>query len=194
MLQAEEKDIFYEWMFLFNHQKNIRPIDTVCYPTHDSEKKILGENIKLSYNNYIDEFYVASKNNVIPVLLKDGSMIFFHYIFDNNGIVIEHHIAFLPYPSEDEPLENILSKIIRIDYEQQGYKPNVHSYTHMHHGKFSSYRFTVENIVYPLEFIAYIMKTNYDYCYPKIMSMIKETHRSTITEEENGYFAFHIKK
>lgn len=194
MLQAEEKDIFHEWMFLFNNQKNISPIDTVCHPTHDSEKKTLGKNIKLNYNNYVDEFYIASKNNVIPVLLKDGSMIFFNYIFNEEGIVAEHHISFLPYPNEEVPLENILSKIIRIDYEKLGYKPNVHSYTHMHHGRFSSYRFTVENIVYPLEFIAYILKTNYDYYSPQIMSIIGKSHRSTITDEENGFFSFHIKK
>lgn len=193
MLQAEQKDVFNEWMFLFNNRTNIDPIDIVCYPKYDSIKKILGKNVKLNYNNYVDEFYAASKNDRISVLMRDGSMVFFCYNFDNNGIVIEHHLSFLPCPNEDVPLENILSKVIRIDYEQVGYKPNVHSYTHMHQGKFNSYRFTVENIVYPLEFIAFILRVNYDYSSPKIMNELSKVHRCTLTDEENGFFTLHIK-
>lgn len=194
MFRNEEKDIYDEWMFLFNNQKNIPTIDTVGHPRYDSTQKIIGKSIKINYNNYREEFYLVSKDNPIPILLADGSMIFFDYVFDEDGTIVEHHLSYLPSPTEKDSLESTLSKIIRIDYEQEGFIPNVHSYTHLHSGKNSSYRFTVENIVYPLEFIAFIILTNYNHISEKIMNELGKTHRSTLTEEEKGFFSLRIKR
>lgn len=75
-----------------------------------------------------------------------------------------------------------------------GFVENIHSLTHLHNGKFSAYRFTVENIVFPLEFLSFILLTNYNYKFDTINSKLKTDHRLTLKNEEKGYFSLRILK
>ena len=194
MLIGEQKEIYNEWEFIFNNQKNIEPISMVNLPRQLSHSSIFGENVRINYNNYIEDFYATSKNYNIPILLNDHSMLFFNYIFDSNGMIVEHHLTYYPCPNEEQALEDTLSKIIRVDYEEVGFVENIHSLTHLHNGKFSAYRFTVENIVFPLEFLSFILLTNYNYKFDTINSKLKTDHRLTLKNEEKGYFSLRILK
>lgn len=193
MIKNEQKIMFDEWLFLYNNYAKFEPIEQVCYPFISKNMNIIGENVKINHNYYREDFFNTSKDKRIHILMRDGSMIFFQYLFDKNGKILEHHLTFYPIPKEDDTIDLTLSKMIRIDFEETGYKPCSHSLVHLHNGKFSSFRFALGNMVSPLEFLSFIMIHLYNYTSQEIISKLKEM-RETVKDDESGTFFMKMRK
>lgn len=189
-LNNESKIVFNELLFVFRNQNKFKKIQLINYPGLSDDNKYLGENIKISFVNYENEFYKISSEKKVSIVLDDDSIINLNYVFDNEGNIVEHHLCFLPNPLESEvSIEEIESKYIRIDYEHIGYTPKVHSYVHFHIGKYKNLRLPCSSIISPIQFISFIFLFYYNTEYKEFSIFLKkENIRNALTSNESGTF------
>lgn len=112
--------------------------------------------------NYNDVFNKVLNNDEYFIIFTDFSILHFDYMFDDENQVIFSRLSYLPH-IDNEAIENTqYSKYIRIDYEPDDHKEIVHTKCHLHIGiDKNNFRIPVSTIIYPLEFIYFILKYIY---------------------------------
>ena len=132
----------------------------------------------IKHNNYIEDLSKIKESQKNHILLSDNSVISLTYHFDSNGNIIKHNISYIPdildkesfwssRQSQDEHsyneyFNNMISKYLRIDFDDLGYAEYHHSKVHMHIGlRDNDFRLPVYGIIYPNEFIYFILKYVY---------------------------------
>ncbi len=112
--------------------------------------------------NYFDVFNKIIDNDEYFLLFADFSILHFDYMFNDNNQVIFSRLTYFPYV-ENELAKNIqYSKYIRIDYEPDDHKEIIHTKCHLHIGiDKNNFRIPVSTIIYPIEFIYFILKYIY---------------------------------
>lgn len=143
----------------------------------------IGKTIKFGVSDYYKTYKEIFNNKEYHILLNDGSLICYYYVFDISNEIIKHCIYYIPAPSEtvanyyeynydgEEKIDNdvlleiieILKKYIRIDYSLEGKKEFVHTNVHLHFGLDNSQiRFPILSKIYPHEFLYFILKYGYE--------------------------------
>lgn len=131
----------------------------------------------IQYNSYKEIFDIILYQDQYTIALIDDSMILMHYIFDNDGNMIQHTLSFLPnykdtYLKEDElwiddstseiNYNSRLGNYIRVDYNSLGRREYYHTLVHMHVGVFKDgIRIPLQHFLYPYEFLYIIFKYIY---------------------------------
>ena len=194
-LKLEAKVVFEQWKYLYENKNKYGQVLLINYPSIDDDKKKIGHNHKMNINEYESSFHELSNSNKCSVVFNDGGIICFNYLFDDEGMIVEHHLNFFPCPYNDEEnIEVIMSKLVRIDFEEVGYKASEHSKVHFHSGKYSTLRMPFINWVSPLEFFSFILVHFYKSKSSDILEKICHESRKTMCDEENGTFALSFVK
>lgn len=195
-LLNESKLVYEQCLFIFQNQTKFNKIQIIYYPSFNKENTCFGKNVKVNFSNYANEFYRIATEEKTTIVLEDNSIINLNYSFDKEGFIIEHHLSYLPNPmaSNVSPQE-IESKYIRIDYENLGYAPKIHSNIHFHIGRYKNLRFPCTSIVSPIQFISFILLFYYNTEYSEFSRFLnKDNLRNLLQHDENGIFAINFIK
>ena len=82
--------------------------------------------------NYDEVFNKILDNDEYFIIFTDFSILHFDYMFNDENQIIFSRLTYLPYV-DNEAVKNVqYSKYIRIDYEPDDHKENVHTKCHLH--------------------------------------------------------------
>ena len=142
----------------FTKSKNIDVVNR--FVVKDNNIGIRLPHIKRSnYREPIDNL-IEKKNYYIS--FTDFSLLHIEYEFDKESNICYSCLSYLPYIDNEEHENKQLSKYIRIDYAPNDYKEIIHTKCHLHIGiDKTSFRIPVQTIIYPKEFIYFILKYIY---------------------------------
>lgn len=163
----------------FNFDNHINKVNNINFKNNE-----IGSLIKFNYFSYVSIYLEILNNEKYHLLLNDGSLICFYYLFDNLNKIKKHSLYYIPAPSEELlqkfnsqvisslnelsqenliELSNLLEKNIRIDYDLEGKKEFTHTNVHLHYGiNKDKIRFPIYSKVYPEEFVYFVLKYVYD--------------------------------
>ena len=112
-----------------------------------------------NYRDTLDSI-ISSQNYYIA--FNDLSLIHLYYVFDENNNVCYSCLTYLPFVDNELNENQQLSKYLRVDYSPDDYVEIIHSKCHMHIGiDKNDFRIPVQTIIYPKEFIFFILKYIY---------------------------------
>lgn len=172
---------------------------------HEGKKYIGDKADKIRFHSYMETFNEMMYNNQYTVSLKDDSMIFLFYEFDDDNNIAGHSLTYLPNflvdteqkkervsdDAEDEEinfkqLHRRISNFVRVDFEEVGNKEYYHSLIHMHIGtERNALRIPIEHCVLPFEFMFFVLKYIYHLPDEELIDLEFEMSRnSMLTENE----------
>lgn len=132
-----------------------------------------------NYREAIDDL-LKKKNYYI--VFNDISLLHLEYEFDKENNVCYSCLSYLPFIDNELHENEQFSKYIRIDYAPNDHKEIVHTKCHLHIGiDKNSFRIPVQTIIYPKEFIYFILK----YIYHEDSEFI---HLLTLNNENESRF------
>jgi hypothetical protein len=167
--------IFKEWRSLYQELPKHHLFNLIGFPKTGDAPNTIGYSLPhVKESNYNDIFSTVLKDKLYSVLFMDGSIITMYYRFDNQDNIHSANLHFLPNPnidSEDSDILNIfsaytqsdiLSKYVRIDFDDNGYEKFFHGYVHLHSTlNKNGPRFSLDSWLSPLQFIEFILITVY---------------------------------
>lgn len=111
-------------------------------------------------DNYKGVYDEIIGNNSFEILFKDSSFITFQYSFNKRKSFAKYSLHYFPncYINETLSIKEI-GKYLRIDFEPNSHRPNIHSSVHIHPNIFrQEIRLSFSTHVYPKDFLYIIMK------------------------------------
>lgn len=193
---------FYGLQILQRKIEIINVVNDYC----EVQKFIGNKAEKIRFHSYMDAFNEMMYKNQYTVSLKDDSMIFLFYEFDESDNVVGHALTYLPnfrydeekkqekvYGDEEEEeeinfiqLHRRISNFVRVDYEEVGNEEYYHSLIHMHIGtERNALRIPIEHYVMPFEFMFFVLKYVYHLPDEELVDLQFEMSRnSMLTENE----------
>lgn len=167
--------IFKEWRSLYQELPKHHLFNLIGFPKTSDAPNMIGNSLPhVKESNYNDIFSAVLNDKLYSVLFMDGSIITMYYQFDNQDNIQSANLHYLPNPnidSEDSDIFNIfsgytqadiLSKYIRIDFDDNGYEKFFHGYVHLHSTlNKNGPRFSLDTWLSPLQFIEFILITVY---------------------------------
>lgn len=168
-LKNEAKIVFDELMYIYKNYYSSGMISQCKYPKYDEKNKKFGnEKFRISRKNYLKDFIKIGENGMFFLEFYDESLVSISYEFDGNGQIVRFELSFIPsfesplFKNHDE--HSILSKYIRIDFDNEGYKKITHPKIHLHNNlERDGLRIPLNTIIYPSEFVYLILRYYYDY-------------------------------
>ena len=178
---SERDTIRNQFNQLSNLQQKIQIINVVN-DCHEAKSFIGDKADKIRFHSYMNSFNEMMYKNQYTISLKDDSMIFLHYEFDDDNNVVGHSLTYLPnfrddrenieekvYGEEDDDeeinyiqLHRRISNFVRVDFEKVGREEYYHSIIHMHIGtERNALRIPIEHYVMPFEFMFFVLKYVY---------------------------------
>lgn len=159
------------------------------FPNYNEESKLIGnEKYRVSRENYADDFVHVGDESKYFIELKDESLISVRYLFDEEKNLVSFESNLL-FKNKDD--FSILSKYIRIDYDNEGYKTMVHPKIHLHNNlERDGLRIPLNNIVYPSEFVYLILRYYYDFDWTILKKNLiyYQDKKEFLTDEEKSLF------
>ncbi len=192
--------VFQEWHNLYINCSHYSCINDVRYPIKNG--LCLGTKIPhIKESNYNEIYESVSNKNAFSIMFIDGGLATFYYEFDDKKRIHSHSLHYLPnilIESEEDDFynlfsnyskDNILSKYLRVDFGEEGYKEFYHSICHVHFSLIKdALRIPCETWFSPMEFLMFIM-TNIYHCPIDIEYRFKN---KTLTDNELMKFYLRI--
>jgi hypothetical protein len=193
MGKINEKDIVDEQLkYLHARRADVNLVVNFQFPkdAYDKTKQYYGKsNVMVREKNYEQRYCEIVDKEEYDILLEDDAIICFNYSYDKNKIV-KASLSYIPSPFFEQ-LNFAKSRYLRIDYDPEAYKENVHSCAHAHFGVFENHvRIPVKHIFYPKDFLYFVLKFYYSTheLYKKDLDFInslKENVKRRITLRNN---------
>lgn len=112
--------------------------------------------------NYRDSIDNLLRTKNYYIVFNDFSLLHLEYMFNKENNVYYSCLSYLPFIDNELQENEQLSKYIRIDYAPNDYKEIIHTKCHLHIGiDKNEFRIPVQTIIYPKEFIYFILKYIY---------------------------------
>ncbi len=167
--------IFNEWLSIYQTADKYSLFNLISYPKSNDDANTIGHDLPhVKESKYKDIFNSISQNKHFSVLFMDGSIITMYYQFDDQDNIQSANLHYLPNPyidNEDSDIfkifseytpSDILSKYIRIDFDENGYEKFFHGYAHLHSTlNKNGPRFSLDAWLSPIQFIEFILITVY---------------------------------
>lgn len=187
-IKSERKQIIEEWQWIYANFPKFKLIEDM--------KNVLEINHSLGINaghfkstNYVDLYNQTFENEDYSICLMDYSLICMNYVFDASGKTISHNLMYIPCPTneeENESLNEVLSKYIRVDYDRFGYKKTIHTLVHLHTNIYKSQmRIPIMHILTPKDFLFVILKYVYHSDDEIVNSLLVDKERDILLDSED---------
>ena len=187
--KSERKQIIEEWQWIYANFPRFKLIADMKNAVEVNHA--LGVNAgHFKPTNYIDLYNQTFENETYSICLSDYSLICMSYVFDSRGKTISHNLMYIPCPTneeENESLHESLSKYLRVDYDQSGYKKTVHTRVHLHTNIYKSkMRIPIVHILTPKDFLYIVLKYVYHSDDTIVDTLLVEKKRDSLLDLEDS--------
>lgn len=186
--KSERKRIVEEWQWIYANFPKFKQIEDMKNVAENNH--ILGINVgHFKPKNYVELYNQTFENETYSICLFDYSLICMSYTFDSRGKVISHNLMYIPCPTneeENESLHESISKYLRVDYDQSGYKKTIHTRVHLHTNIYKSkMRIPLAHILTPKDFLYIVLKYVYHSNDIMVNSLLIEKKRDNLLDLED---------
>ena len=97
--------------YFFNYDNHINQVNNINF-----KNAKIGSLFKFNCLSYVSVYLDIVNNRKYHLLLNDGSVICFYYLFDTSNNIQKHSLYYIPVPSENI-LQKFSSQVISSIYE-----------------------------------------------------------------------------